>query len=205
MEREEKLIKVNNGGERMSRKWPRTSQPRTWGRRGPYIGPTRKLAVGNNLSRSLRGWKTGVSGLAAESPGPRLRGRLRGNFARVLDIRPESGPESPPSDRSLRPRAGVSAPLKTGRSSNTKTAITWASELRFWWTWARFEDNNELYKIMQRNIIVQHGRIKPNDERFDLSLNDESVKPPTSKNAIRYSFEIRFWWTRACHGDKHKL
>jgi hypothetical protein len=37
---------------------------------------------------------------------------------------------------------------------------------------------------MQRNIIVHHGRIKPNDERFDLSLNDESVKPPTSKTQI---------------------
>ena len=70
---------------------------------------------------------------------------------------------------------------KTGKNSNTKTVITWASELRFWWTWARFEDNNELYKIMQRNIIVQHGRTKPNEERFDLSINDESVKPPTSK------------------------
>ena len=34
---------------------------------------------------------------------------------------------------------------------------------------------------MQRNIIVQHGRIKSNEERFDLSINDESVKPPTSK------------------------
>ena len=34
---------------------------------------------------------------------------------------------------------------------------------------------------MQRNIIIQHGRIKPNDERFDLSIDDESVKPPTSK------------------------
>ena len=72
-----------------------------WGRRGPYIGPPRKIAVGNDLSRSLRACKTGVSGLGAESPGPRLRGRLRGNFQVVLDIRPESWPESWPESPPL--------------------------------------------------------------------------------------------------------
>ena len=74
-----------------------------WGRRGPYIGPPQKIAVGNDLSRSLRACKTGVSGLGAESPGPRLRGRLRGNFQVVLDICPESWPESPAPGQSLRP------------------------------------------------------------------------------------------------------
>jgi hypothetical protein len=34
---------------------------------------------------------------------------------------------------------------------------------------------------MHRNIIVQQVRIKPNDERFDLSIRDEPAKPPTSK------------------------
>jgi hypothetical protein len=34
---------------------------------------------------------------------------------------------------------------------------------------------------MQRNIIVQQGRIKPNDERFDLSIRDEPAKPSTLK------------------------
>jgi hypothetical protein len=34
---------------------------------------------------------------------------------------------------------------------------------------------------MHRNIIVQQGRVKPNKERFDLSMKDESVKPPTPK------------------------
>ncbi len=34
---------------------------------------------------------------------------------------------------------------------------------------------------MQGNIIVHQGRIKPNDERYDLSIKDKPVKPPTSK------------------------
>ena len=34
---------------------------------------------------------------------------------------------------------------------------------------------------MQRTIIVQKGRIETNDERFDLSIKDKSVKPPTLK------------------------
>jgi hypothetical protein len=45
---------------------------------------------------------------------------------------------------------------------------------------------------MQRNIIVQPRRIKPNYERFDLSIKDESVKPPIIKNATSDSCEIRF-------------
>ena len=130
----------------------------------------------------------GVSGLARpESP-------AWGRSLRVPDSGADSGATSSGpwtsarslgrslrSDRSLRPRAGVSAPLKTGRSSNTKTTITWASELCFWWTWARFEENNELYKIMQGKVIVHQGSIKPNDERYDLSIKDKPVKPPTSK------------------------
>ena len=34
---------------------------------------------------------------------------------------------------------------------------------------------------MHRNIIVQQGRIETNDERFDLSIKDKPVKPPTLK------------------------
>jgi hypothetical protein len=34
---------------------------------------------------------------------------------------------------------------------------------------------------MHRNIIVQPGKIKPNDEWFDLSIRDEPAKPSTSK------------------------
>jgi hypothetical protein len=33
---------------------------------------------------------------------------------------------------------------------------------------------------MHRKIIVKQVRIKPNDERFDLSTRDESAKPSTS-------------------------
>jgi hypothetical protein len=35
---------------------------------------------------------------------------------------------------------------------------------------------------MHRNIIVQQRRIKPNDERFDLSIKDKLVKPTTPKH-----------------------
>ena len=34
---------------------------------------------------------------------------------------------------------------------------------------------------MQRNIIVQQWRIKPNGERLDLSIKEQPVKPSTSK------------------------
>jgi hypothetical protein len=78
-------------------------------------------------------------------------------------------------------RAEDSGHPKTGSNTNTKMTKTWASGLLFWWSWARWNHNNELYKYMHRNIIVQQGRIKQNDERFDLSIRDESAKPSTSK------------------------
>jgi hypothetical protein len=34
---------------------------------------------------------------------------------------------------------------------------------------------------MQRNIIVHHWRIKLNEERFDLSIKEQPVKPPKPK------------------------
>jgi hypothetical protein len=47
--------------------------------------------------------------------------------------------------------------------------ITYASGLRLRWSWARWNHHNELYNFIHRNIIFQQRRIKPNDERFDLS------------------------------------
>ena len=110
--------------------------------------------------------------------------------------------------RKIRPRAGLSAPRKSPldwagylagylprighsgriirppencRNTKTKTGITLASGVRFWWSWACFEARNKLYKIMQETIIVQQGRIETNDERFDLSKKYIPVKPPISK------------------------
>ena len=67
-------------------------------------------------------------------------------------------------------RAGVSGPPRPefpawekSETADTKTMISFESELRFWWSWARFEGSNELYKIMQITIIVQQGRIKTNE------------------------------------------
>ena len=61
------------------------------------------------------------------------------------------------SGRIIRPyQTGLSGPV---RNSKTETAITFASGLRFWWSWARFEEGNELYKIMQRTIIVNQERL----------------------------------------------
>jgi hypothetical protein len=72
--------------------------------------------------------------------------------------------------------AGVSGPqrpespaLEKAETAETKTTITWASGLCFQWSWAHWNHNNELYKSMHRNIVVQPRRIKPNEERFDLS------------------------------------
>ena len=39
---------------------------------------------------------------------------------------------------------------------------------------------------MQRNIIVQQGRINPNDERFDLSIKYKPTNP--SKSKTQYVF-----------------
>ena len=41
---------------------------------------------------------------------------------------------------------------------------------------------------MQRNIIVQQWRIKPNGERLDLSIKEQPIKPP---NQNRNMFFIR--------------
>ena len=41
---------------------------------------------------------------------------------------------------------------------------------------------------MQRNIIVQQWRIKPNGERLDLSIKKQPIKPP---NQNRNMFLIR--------------
>jgi hypothetical protein len=43
-----------------------------------------------------------------------------------------------------------------------------------------------------RNIIVQTWKVKPNEERFDLSKKDEPVKPSTPKNAMSFPSENRF-------------
>jgi hypothetical protein len=48
--------------------------------------------------------------------------------------------------------------------------MNFASELHFRWSWACWNHHNELYNLIHRNIIVQQRRIKPNNERFDLSL-----------------------------------
>ena len=59
---------------------------------------------------------------------------------------------------------------KNSKTGFTKNVISFSSGLRFRWFWSRWNRNNELYKIMQRNIIVQQYMIKPNGEMIDLSL-----------------------------------
>jgi hypothetical protein len=39
---------------------------------------------------------------------------------------------------------------------------------------------------MHINIIVQPHRIKPQDERFDLTRKDKPVKPPKAKNTGKF-------------------
>ena len=81
------------------------------------------------------------------------------------------------------------AGLGAGQTDKTdKSAISFSSGLRFRWSWARWNRNEELYKIMQRNIIVQQWRIKPNGERLDLSIKEQPIKPP---NQNRNMFLIR--------------
>jgi hypothetical protein len=141
------------------------SQPAQGGRRGPFIGPPRKLAVVGHLPRRLRPWRP-------ESLVPRGHSGASGRMNQVPD-RSWAG--------DFASRAGDSGHPKIGSNTNTKMTITWASGLRFWWSWARWNHNNEIYKYIHRNIIVQQVRIKTNDERFDLSIRDEPAKPSTSK------------------------
>jgi hypothetical protein len=62
-----------------------------------------------------------------------------------------------------------------------KFASALASGLQICWSCARFEASTEIYKITQRTIIVHQRKIKPYNERFDLSIKDKLVKPPNSK------------------------
>ena len=57
---------------------------------------------------------------------------------------------------------------------------------------------------MQRNIIVQQWRIKPNGERLDLSIKEQPIKPP---NQNRNMFLIRtpFSMILGLLEDTHKL
>ena len=123
-----------------------------WGRSPTYMG-TQKCNRYELNSRS--------SGTTATCSGTTAHVHPRGVLAAVLAVLP---PEA-----------------KTAGHPQTKTSITFASGLRFRCSWARWNRNDEHYKNMQRNIIVQEGRIKPNEERFDLPIREHSVKPPTSK------------------------
>jgi hypothetical protein len=168
--------------------------PAQGGRRGPFIGPPRKLAVARHLPRSL--WPWGM-----ESPAPSLRAWVTKSpnpLQRRAPLQKLRRPESPDpragvsglgkvpggSGPKLRTKmtkthfwAGVSGPprlespaLEKAEIAETKMTITWASELRCWWSWARWNHNNECYKSMHRNIIVQPRRVKTNEKRFDLSI-----------------------------------
>jgi hypothetical protein len=76
--------------------------------------------------------------------------------------------------------SSLAGPLEWQHKSIPKNAITFTPELRLWWSWDRWNHNNKLYKIMKINIIVQPQSIKPNEEDFNLSIRDKSVKPSTS-------------------------
>jgi hypothetical protein len=41
------------------------------------------------------------------------------------------------------------------------------------------ESNKEIYSFIQRNITVKAWKVKPNYERFDLSIKEKPVKPST--------------------------
>jgi hypothetical protein len=89
----------------------------------------------------------------------------------------------------FRLRTSFFRPSETSRNTKTKMAITWASELHFRWSWARFKANKELYNFIHINIIVQQRKIKPNKERFNLSIKDKLVK--TSKYQKRNKWFMR--------------
>ena len=61
IKRKGKLFKVNNGGERVGR------THRQMGKKGSFIGPSRKLAVAATYDRSLRRVHIGVSGCTGYS------------------------------------------------------------------------------------------------------------------------------------------
>jgi hypothetical protein len=94
--RESKALRFNNGGEREKEA---TAQA---GRRGPFIGPPRKLAIAGHLPRSLRPWgwslRPQISGHESQSLRTHYRGvhhswNREGRSLRTL------GPESPARQR----------------------------------------------------------------------------------------------------------
>jgi hypothetical protein len=62
---------------------------------------------------------------------------------------------SGPRISTLFPKGNPPPPLKIGRNNKMKTIITWVSKIRFWWSRARWNENNDIYNFKYRNIIVQ--------------------------------------------------
>jgi hypothetical protein len=69
----------------------------------------------------------------------------------------------------------------TSKQPDTKNPITFATGLCSY-NLGLIEITRRSLNIMQRNMIVQRWKIKPNDERFDLSKKDQPVKPTTPKS-----------------------
>jgi hypothetical protein len=49
--------------------------------------------------------------------------------------------------------------ILAGTAPHTKNIAIFTFELRFWWTWVRWNHKKYIYNIMQRTIIVQSWRI----------------------------------------------
>jgi hypothetical protein len=159
--RDSKLKKVSNGDQDFARKVGDPLGKKTPLNRSPKIQPL-----------CLEFVRAGVSALGPESLLP--QGHLGAlGWKNQMPGRRWAG--------DFASRARDSGHPKTSSNTNTKITITWASGLYFWWSWARWYHNNELYKYLHRNIIVQQWRIKPIEESFDLSIRYEPAKPSTWK------------------------
>ena len=126
---------------------------------GLYIGQDKicPLHSFRTFCCQIRNGPKQISGLEKATASARNRSVLTWNYFRTDPVPDtEQNPDLKP-DRQNR------------KTIQNKTTITFSSGLCFWWSWARWNHNNEFYKNMHRNIIVQQVRIKPNDERFDLS------------------------------------
>ena len=138
------------------------------GKKGAFYSPLEKLAVAGKVTPETPASGAGDSGLSEKhgrrlwggnfgpgagdsGPGRRLR-QVSAKFPGALQRATPNSSKNPKNDFQAGdsgPRAGDSGLGKTAEIANTKTTISFASGLRFRYSWARWNHHNEIYNIMQ--------------------------------------------------------
>ena len=137
-----------------------------------YLYPSQINSRYRKLGPNISGSKTRYSGFRTvyfrvhrKFLDPRKTTKsLKISSQNLLERRPEIVLEISGRARYFRPKVRKFRTPKNCRNTNMKTTITFASGLRFLWSWACLEDNHKPKKIMYIHIIVHHVRRKPHGE-----------------------------------------